>query len=544
MEPQPQPPPLPSSGPWQPVDHGIIRYLPIAVFVTLSIAVVPAVLATALVPLGGLAGALLGVAGAVAISLAVAALESRIWKRLHAARGIVFSDLMLWGFVRRLWAERRLRRIAAAYAQAVGESKAVRVELLEGLSRLLEARNPYTSGHCRRVARHSERIARAMHLSSAEIAEIRTAALVHDVGKVYTPAQILHKPGPLDAGEFAIVKRHSVDGADMLSPVRDRKLVRIVRHHHERLDGSGYPDGLQGEQIPLGARIIAVADTFDALTSNRPYRRGRSHREALAVLQTESGTQLDTGAVEAFASSYSPRRSLAPMALSSALSARLAATLQLIPGGLLGGASIASVLPAVGAAGLLAVGPSARYEKGASGGLQGSSALALQAPFGVELGGAGSYGTAGSSGPAATGIGSPQLLRARDRRRAPSPGRRGSSGTATQPTATGVAGHGPTGTSLLAIGGEGTVGKRPEVPGTPPVTPPPVKPPPVHVPPVQTPPVDVAPVTVGPVTTPAVTVPSVTLPTTTVGSLTVPGVHVEAPKLPSVTVSGLGGLGH
>ena len=97
----------------------------------------------------------------------------------------------------------------------------MRVELLEGLGRLLEVRNPYTYGHCRRVARHAERIARTMRLGPSEVAEIRTAALVHDVGKVYTPIEILHKEGPLDDEEFEIVKRHAVDGADMLAPVRD-----------------------------------------------------------------------------------------------------------------------------------------------------------------------------------------------------------------------------------------------------------------------------------------------------------------------------------
>ena len=159
----------------------------------------------------------------------------RSWRRL--------PDLMLWNFVRRMVAERRLKRIGAAYGAAVGDDAVVRVELLEGIAHLLEIRNPYTYGHCRRVAGHAERMARAMHLSAAQVAEIRTAALVHDVGKVYTPTEILHKEGPLNDEEFEIVKRHAADGADMLAPVRDPELAAIVRHHHERVDGSGIPTG-------------------------------------------------------------------------------------------------------------------------------------------------------------------------------------------------------------------------------------------------------------------------------------------------------------
>jgi putative nucleotidyltransferase with HDIG domain len=333
----------------------------VAVLATLSVTVLPALAVDVVIPAGGLGGAIAGAACAVALSLAIAALEAGAWKHVHGGRGVVFSELMLWSFARRLWAERRLRKIASAYREAAGGGQA-RVELLEGLSRLLETRNPFTYGHCRRVARHAERIARAMRLSPAEVAEVRAAALIHDVGKVYTPVEILHKPGPLTDEEFAIVKRHCDDGAEMLAPVRDRRLAAIVRHHHERLDGSGYPQGLKGVEIPLGARIVAVADTFDAITSNRPYRRARSQREGLQVLAGEAGEKLDAAAVAAFLDDYTPRRSIASVSLSAAVWSRLA-PVQLLPGGLLGGASLAGLLPAVGAAGLLAVAPAARYER-------------------------------------------------------------------------------------------------------------------------------------------------------------------------------------
>jgi putative nucleotidyltransferase with HDIG domain len=350
------------TAPWHEQRPGVLRYLPVALLATFTVAVLPAIATSALLRGHGLAGSVAAICCAVALSLLIAAVESTAWQRLHGARGVVFADLMLWSLLRRLWAERRLGQIEAAYRTAASGQRLVRTDLLADLSRLLEIRNPYTYGHCRRVARHAERIARAMSLAPAEIAEIRTAALIHDIGKLYTPERILHKAGSLSEEEFDVLKRHSADGAAMVAPVRDARLAAIVRHHHERLDGSGYPDGLRGAKIPLGARVVAVADTFDAITSDRPYRRARSQREGLAVLAAEAGTMLDAAAVEAFLADYTPRRLLASVSLSTAVSARLGA-LQLLPGGLLGGASLAGVLPAVGAAGLLALAPGARYER-------------------------------------------------------------------------------------------------------------------------------------------------------------------------------------
>ena len=207
----------------------------------------------------------------------------------------------------------------------------------------------------------------------------------------------------------------------MLAPVRDPQLATIVRHHHERIDGSGYPDGLEGDQIPLGARIIAVADTFDAITSHRPYRRARSQDDALAVLGSEAGTLLDADVVEAFVRTYSPRRSIASMSLSTAVSARLATGL--LPGGLLGGASLAGVLPAIGAAGLLAVAPDARYERA---GAAAAGPAALQTAFPGALDSSGRSGVPVGTGHARARVGplgvrSPARLDARPVRRRPAP---------------------------------------------------------------------------------------------------------------------------
>ena len=150
-----------------------------------------------------------------------------------------------------------------------------------------------------------------MDLSPAQVAKVRTAAATHDVGKVHTPREVLAKPGRLTDEEFAIVKKHPVDGAAMVAEMGDPEITAMVRHHHERLDGTGYPDGLAADDIPLGARIIAVADTFDAMTSGRPYRAACKHKKALDVLSQEAGTRLDPVAVAAFLRYYSGKRSVA-----------------------------------------------------------------------------------------------------------------------------------------------------------------------------------------------------------------------------------------
>ncbi len=531
--------------PWHEAPNSFLRYLPLSVLATLSVTVVPALAANALVPPRGVAGAIGAVLLAAALSLAIAAAEAWAWRRVHGARGVFYGDLMLWGFLRRLWAEHRLKQVGATYRTAAGENGTVRVELLEGLAHLLEIRNPYTYGHCRRVARHAERMAREMRLSIAQVAEIRTAALVHDVGKVYTPPEILHKQGPLEDEEFGIVKRHAADGADMLAPVHDLQLATIVRHHHERVDGSGYPDGLLGPDIPLGSSIIAVADTFDAITSHRPYRRARSQREALAVLESERGRLLDAGAVDAFVRSYSPRRSIASVPLAGAISARVAGVFQLLPGGLLGGASLASVLPAVGAAGALALAPDARYERAAEAAAASNAAsLGAAFPGALQAPGSAPAAVAGGSGGLVTG----QL------RAGQAPVRRHSSGAGPggtvlvtpegakpAPGGTGQTGAGSTG-PVSSGGGQGTppvsVGKTeapavevPEPPGVPPA-----KVPPVNVPPAEAPSVEVPAVKVPPVSTPSVTTPQVSVGAVIVPSVTVPSVTIQVPGTPGVKV--------
>jgi HD-GYP domain-containing protein (c-di-GMP phosphodiesterase class II) len=340
----------------------LLFYLPLVVLTTASVIVLPAVLVAAFLPRGNSLLMVISTASAVAVSVAIASVESALWTQRAGSRDLLFADLMLWGWLRKCWTERRLAQARALYDSARKAGPAVSIELLEDLSRRLEARDVYTHGHNQRVARHAKRIARAMHLSTTEIAKIRTAATVHDVGKIYTPREILNNPGRLTDREYAIVKLHAGDGANMLAAVGDPEITAMVRHHHERIDGQGYPDGLAGPDIPLGARIIAVADTFDAITSSRAYRPAGTHKKALNILSQQAGSQLDGAAVSAFLECYSARRSIAWLALATVVPQRIFAALQTASSGI--GAStgaITSILPALGAAGLLTLSPGLRH---------------------------------------------------------------------------------------------------------------------------------------------------------------------------------------
>jgi HD-GYP domain-containing protein (c-di-GMP phosphodiesterase class II) len=189
-------------------------------------------------------------------------------------------------------------------------ASAARIAELERLIRVVEAGDGRTHGHSQRVMRCTEAMAQTMRLAPADVTRCLTAAAVHDIGKIFTPNEILNKPGPLTEAETAIVRRHPDDGAGLLDDVDDPQITAMVRHHHERLDGSGYPDGLFGDDIPLGARIIAVADTYDAMTSGRAYRPAGTERHALVVLGRLAGSTLDADAVAAFLHCHYARHSL------------------------------------------------------------------------------------------------------------------------------------------------------------------------------------------------------------------------------------------
>ncbi len=348
------------SGPHVTPPRHFVALLPLSVFATLTVIVGPVAVVAALVPRHGMLWELLAVALAVLGSLVFASVGAWLWMRWPGSREVIFAELMLWGWVRRFRAERRLARTRDLFESARESGSTVSIELLTQLSDLHQAVDPYLHGHSRRVASYAVRIAREMRLSPEEIASVETAALVHDIGKIYTPQEILHKPGPLTDWEFAIVKLHARDGAEILAGAGDPRLTAIVRHHHERLDGNGYPDAIEAAEIPLGSRIIAVADTFDAITSTRPYRPPRSHKEAIDVLSNESGTQLDATVVAAFLACYAARRPVARSAFASAVSERLVSAIKVSSTSLIAG-SVAQTLPALGVAGVLAASPALHH---------------------------------------------------------------------------------------------------------------------------------------------------------------------------------------
>jgi response regulator RpfG family c-di-GMP phosphodiesterase len=172
---------------------------------------------------------------------------------------------------------------------------------IDSLVRTLEARHPYTKGHSLRVRRYALRLGRVLGLSDAKCKQLSLAAKLHDIGKVGVPEAILNKAGQLSRAEFKVIRQHPEIGERILTPIiQNPSILAAVRGHHERLDGKGYPDGLKGRQIPLLARIIAVADTFDALTSSRAYREPLTLPRAMEALRTGAGTQFEPRFIRAF----------------------------------------------------------------------------------------------------------------------------------------------------------------------------------------------------------------------------------------------------
>ena len=176
-------------------------------------------------------------------------------------------------------------------------------DTLEALGGALDLKDAETEGHCKRVTAFTLAIAKALNVDVAQLPEIARGAFLHDIGKMAVPDQILRKPGPLTPEEQEIMRTHCAIGYEMLSRVPFlRDVAKIVLAHQERYDGTGYPNGLKGEDIPLGARIFAVADTLDAMTSDRPYRSALSLEQAKAEIARCSGTQFDPKIAAAFLS--------------------------------------------------------------------------------------------------------------------------------------------------------------------------------------------------------------------------------------------------
>lgn len=167
----------------------------------------------------------------------------------------------------------------------------------------MEKRDRNTKAHCERVKRLSTRIGISMNLENTDIYVLQSAAAFHDLGKINIPDSILFKPSPLDQSEWTIMRTHAAGGAEMveISNIEQAETIaKIIRHHHERLDGSGYPDGLKGKNIPLLSRIISVADSYDAISMHRHYSGATPHASALEIMRSERGTKLDPDVLDVF----------------------------------------------------------------------------------------------------------------------------------------------------------------------------------------------------------------------------------------------------
>jgi HD-GYP domain-containing protein (c-di-GMP phosphodiesterase class II) len=246
----------------------------------------------------------------IAAALMTIGLSARIILPATAVTGIMMLPLLHW-CLRALVLGAALRTPEEARSQAdsiaasptgaeePGEGAQV-AEIARSLLTPLKSKNPYFGEHLEVVSQLALSIGLKMSLSSNQLNEITLGALLHDVGKIGVPDQILQKAGRLTEEEYEVVKRHSVLGAEVLASIEElAPAAPAVRHHHERFDGKGYPDGLHGEDIPLAARVISVADAFDSMTRDRPYGYGISREDALAEIKRNSGTQFDPRVVNA-----------------------------------------------------------------------------------------------------------------------------------------------------------------------------------------------------------------------------------------------------
>lgn len=182
----------------------------------------------------------------------------------------------------------------------ISEQREVSFASLAMIAQAIDAKDPYTAMHSRNVSEICVRIARAMRMPESEVRKLRIGGLLHDIGKIGVSGQIIRKPAGLTVDEQIAMREHPVVSANIMKPVELlSEAADLVKHHHEHHDGSGYPEGLTGEAIPLGSRIILVADAYDAMTTDRPYRKGRGTEEALAVLREHAGRQFDVKVVAA-----------------------------------------------------------------------------------------------------------------------------------------------------------------------------------------------------------------------------------------------------
>jgi len=197
--------------------------------------------------------------------------------------------------------------------ESYGDLEELFIKLIRVMINSLDAKSPWTKGHSERVSLYAEQIAREMLIDSDEIKNIRLAGLLHDIGKIGTIDYLLDKPGKLTPEEFEIVKKHPAQGSAILKEIKQLKdIIPLIEYHHEKIDGTGYPYRLKGDEIPLGAKILHVADSYDSMTSDRPYRAAPGVEFALAELQRHRGRQFDPEVVEAFMKVLDSQKLTAP----------------------------------------------------------------------------------------------------------------------------------------------------------------------------------------------------------------------------------------
>jgi len=237
--------------------------------------------------------------------------ESRRWKRdvLEAYLGVTLKRLFATGPQAFEEIYHRLRQFSDSLPATEGFGRADGPQALPqsildtvtSLAYAIDAKDQYTQGHSQKVSAYAALLAEALGMSEYEVEEIRMGAILHDVGKVGIPEHILNKSGPLNLDEWETMKTHVIYGGKLLEPMAALERIRqMVFHHHEFFDGSGYPEGLAGEAIPLGARIITIADSYDTITSDRSYKKGRPAEEALAEVERCSNAQFDPDLVAVF----------------------------------------------------------------------------------------------------------------------------------------------------------------------------------------------------------------------------------------------------
>lgn len=193
--------------------------------------------------------------------------------------------------------------LATTKTQILTDLSELFYKTIKSIAHALDAKDQYTHGHSLRVTLYSLALAKNMNLPDSLLEEIETTGLLHDIGKIAIPERILLKPGKLTDEEFEIIKKHPEFGEHLINGIGKLKLIsNWLKYHHERYDGKGYPEGLKGEKIPISSRIIAIADTYDAMTSTRSYRPALSHEEAMSEIQRCSGTQFDPKLAEIFMS--------------------------------------------------------------------------------------------------------------------------------------------------------------------------------------------------------------------------------------------------